>query len=156
MATPRVVRSTSPSSVPDIRHRLRSLSRVDLQLAYRRAGHRRRGRRGRRDLLLQMHVIMGPTGGGFLEVDVVRSRWVVALGLDEARLQIDDVVAQLVVLGLDCLVVFVQEIVVADLLLEFLDMTLFALAEGSLCGLTSQVLVSWVVFVIHTSQKAGK
>jgi hypothetical protein len=54
------------------------------------------------------------------------------LGFDESRLEVDDVVSQLVVLRLDGLVVLVQQGVVADLLLQLLDVSLLALPEGSL------------------------
>ena len=80
--------------------------------------------------------------GRLLQVDVAGRLGEVALGLDEARLQVDDVVAQLVVLRLDGLVVLVQQVVVADLLLELFDVAFFALAERSLRRMNSQVLVS--------------
>ena len=76
------------------------------------------------------------------EVDVRGWLREVALRLDESRLEVDDVVSQLVVLGLDGLVVLVQQVVVADLLLELFDVAFFALAERSLCRMNSQVLVS--------------
>jgi hypothetical protein len=47
-------------------------------------------------------------------------------------LEIDDVVAELVVLGLNGFVVLVQKSIVTDLLLEFLDISFFPLSEGSL------------------------
>ena len=59
-------------------------------------------------------------------------------------MQVDDVVAQLVVFGLDGFVVFMEEVVVADLLFEFLDVAFFALAEGPLV-VSSQMLVSWAL-----------
>ena len=52
-----------------------------------------------------------------LQVDVVGSWWEVTLRLDEAGLQVDDVVSELVILGLDCLVVFRKVCIIADLLL---------------------------------------
>jgi hypothetical protein len=61
-------------------------------------------------------------------------RWLreVSLGFDQARLEVDDVVAELVVLGLYGFVVLVQKSIVTDLLLEFLDISFFPLPEGSL------------------------
>lgn len=38
------------------------------------------------------------------EIDAGGSRWNLALGFEESRLKVDDVVAQLVVLGLKCLI----------------------------------------------------
>lgn len=55
-----------------------------------------------------------------------------ALRFDETRLEVDDVVSQLVVLGLDGLVVFVQQVVVPHLLFELLDVSFFALSERTL------------------------
>jgi hypothetical protein len=66
------------------------------------------------------------------EVDVGRRLRELAVGLDEARLQVDDVFAQRVVLGLDGLVVLLEGVELADLLLELLDVAFFALAEGPL------------------------
>lgn len=76
-------------------------------------------------------MVLGHTGG-VLEVDIAGHRRDFALGLEQAGLQVDDVVAQLVVLGLDGLEVLVQQVVVAYLLLEFFDVAFLALAEGSL------------------------
>ncbi len=56
----------------------------------------------------------------------------VSLRLDQTRLKIDNVVAELVVLGLYGFEVLVQKSVVANLLLELLDVTLFALSKCSL------------------------
>jgi hypothetical protein len=51
------------------------------------------------------------------EVDVVWGVGDGRLGFDQARLQVDYVVSQLIVLGLDDLEVLREELVVADLLL---------------------------------------
>ena len=98
-----------------------------------------------------------------LELDVAGRGRIVALGLDESRLQVDDVVAQLVVFGLDGFVVLVQQVVVPYLLFELFDVPFFALPEGPLY---SQMLVSWILvfvifgfvlgFTIFTSLWAGK
>ena len=69
-----------------------------------------------------------------MEVDVARGLGEFALGLEEAGLKVDDVVAELVVLGLEGFEVFAEQVIVADLLLEFLDVAFFALSEGSLLG----------------------
>lgn len=66
------------------------------------------------------------------EVDIRRGLRVVALGLDEARLQVDDVLAQRVVLGLDGLVVVLEGVQLPHLLLELLDVSFLALAKGTL------------------------
>lgn len=49
-------------------------------------------------------------------------------------MKVDDVITQLVVLRLNGLVVFRQQLVVADLLLKFLDVALLTLAEGALAS----------------------
>lgn len=54
------------------------------------------------------------------------------MGFDEAGLQVDYVVAQLVVFGLDGFVVVVEEVVVAHLLFELLDVAFLALSERTL------------------------
>lgn len=56
-------------------------------------------------------------------------------------MEIDNVVAELVVLGLNLLEVFAQDLIVAYLLLELLDVAFLALAERSLN----------VVLVMHTN-----
>ena len=55
-----------------------------------------------------------------------------ALGLEQARLEVDDVVAQLVVLCLQTLVHLAQVLELLDLVFELLDVFLFALAECAL------------------------
>lgn len=57
-----------------------------------------------------------------------------ALGLKETRLKVDDVVAQLVVLGLEGLVELAQLLELLDLVLELLDILLLTLAESALGG----------------------
>ena len=69
---------------------------------------------------------------GVETIDIGRRLREISLRFDQARLKIDDVVAELVVLGLNGFIVFVQNGVVADLLFEFLDVAFFALAECSL------------------------
>ena len=66
------------------------------------------------------------------EVDV---RWwlrVFALGLDEPRLKMNNVLAQRIVLRLDRLVIVLQSVQFPHLLLELLDVSLLALSKGSL------------------------
>ena len=58
--------------------------------------------------------------------------WVFALRLDEPGLQVDDVLAQRVVLRLDGLVIILQIVQISDLLLELLDISLLALSKGTL------------------------
>ena len=66
------------------------------------------------------------------KVNVTRGLGKIALGFDEAGLEVDDVVTELVIFGLQGFVVFVQQIVVSDLLFEFLDVSFFALSESAL------------------------
>ena len=67
-------------------------------------------------------------------VQVYVRRWLgeFALRLDEAGLEADNVVAELVVLCLDGFIAIIKGIVFADLLFQALDVTLFALSERSL------------------------
>jgi hypothetical protein len=53
-------------------------------------------------------------------------------------LKIDDVVTQLIVLGLYGFKVLAQNLVISDLLLELLDIALLALTESSLRGICQQ------------------
>ena len=71
-------------------------------------------------------------GSWMREVNVTWRLRKIALGFDEARLQVDDIVSELVVLCLQRFVVFAQQGVVSNLLFEFLDMSFFALSEGAL------------------------
>lgn len=57
---------------------------------------------------------------------------VLALGLDEPGLEVDDVLAQRIVLCLDSLVVILQIVQIPDLLLELLDISFLALTKGTL------------------------
>lgn len=66
------------------------------------------------------------------ETDVGWWLRVLALGLEEAGLEVDDVFTQRVVLSLDGLVVLLQRVHLADLLLQLLDISLLALAKGTL------------------------
>lgn len=70
-----------------------------------------------------------------VEVDAGGGRWNLALGLEQSRLQVDDVVAQLVVFGLQGLIQLTQLLELLDLILELLDVLLLALAEGALADL---------------------
>ena len=69
-----------------------------------------------------------------VEVDAGGCGWDFALGLEEARLQVDDVVAQLVVLRLERLIELAQLLKLLDLILELLNVLLLAFAEGALGG----------------------
>jgi hypothetical protein len=69
-----------------------------------------------------------------IEVDAGGGGWDFALSLEKARLQVDDVVAQLVVLRLERFVELAQLFILFDLILELLDVLLLALAEGTLAG----------------------
>lgn len=66
------------------------------------------------------------------KIDLRRWLRILTLRLDEARLEIDDIVAELIIFCLDSLVALLERVVVTDLLLELLDVALFALAEGAL------------------------
>jgi hypothetical protein len=67
-----------------------------------------------------------------VEVDTRWRRWYLALGLEQTRLEIDDVVAQLVVLRLQRLVELEELLELLDLVLELLDVLFFTLTEGAL------------------------
>ncbi len=67
-----------------------------------------------------------------VEVDV---RWwwgIFSLGFDEARLKVDDVFPQRVVLGLNGLVIVLQSMQFSNLLFELLDISFFALSKCTL------------------------
>jgi hypothetical protein len=66
--------------------------------------------------------------------------WYLALGLEQARLQVDDVVAQLVVLGLEGLVQLAQLLELFHLVFQLLYILLFALAKRALAGRVSVLL----------------
>ena len=85
---------------------------------------------GLRGLWLGVHV--GLLGVGSVEVYAGRGRRYLALRLEQSRLQVDDVVAQLVVFRLQRLVQLAQLLKLLDLVLELLDVLLLALAECAL------------------------
>lgn len=67
--------------------------------------------------------------------DCVDERWwlrVLVLGLEKATLQLQDVVAESIVLRLDELEILFEGVKVAHFGLELLDIAFFALAESSL------------------------
>ena len=66
------------------------------------------------------------------EVDVGWWLRVLALRLDQTRLEMDDVFPQRIILRLNCLVVVLQRMQFSDLLLEFLDVSFLSLSECSL------------------------
>lgn len=66
---------------------------------------------------------------------------VLALGLEEAALQLQDVVAQGVVFVLDDFVIVLEGVQFADLLFELFNVAFFALAEGALRDLVSRGIV---------------
>ena len=65
-------------------------------------------------------------------INVGRRLRKVSLGLDEARLEVDDVITELIILSLNGFVILIQQSIIADLLLKLLDVTFFALPESSL------------------------
>jgi hypothetical protein len=67
-----------------------------------------------------------------VQIDAGGGRWDLALSLEQTRLQVDDVVAQLVVLGLERLVQFAKLLELLDLILELFNVLFFALTEGAL------------------------
>ena len=69
-----------------------------------------------------------------MEVDIAWGLREFTLRFEEARLEVDDVVTELVVLCLEGFEVFAQQVIIADLFLEFLNVTFLALSESSLCG----------------------
>ena len=85
-------------------------------------------------LLLLLLLLTDSTARGLVEIDVARGLREFALGFKEAGLEVNNVISQLVVLGLEGFKVFAQQIVIADLLFEFLNVTFFALSERSLFG----------------------
>jgi hypothetical protein len=80
-------------------------------------------------------VEVGGLAMGSVQVNTSGSRWDLALSLEQAGLQVDDVVAQLVVFRLEGLVQLAQLLEFLDLVLELLDVLFFALTEGALAGL---------------------
>lgn len=66
------------------------------------------------------------------EVDVRGGLREFAMGFDEARLEMNDIFAQRIILRLDGLVIILQRMQLSNLLFQFLDVSFFALAEGSL------------------------
>ena len=66
------------------------------------------------------------------DVDVRRWLWILALGLEEAGLEADDVVTQLVVLGLQSFETFSEAIEFPHLRLQGLDVPFFSLSERAL------------------------
>lgn len=56
----------------------------------------------------------------------------VTLRLNQASLKVDDVITELEVLGLDGFEIVVQNVVVANLLLQLFDVTFLALSESPL------------------------
>ena len=83
-------------------------------------------------LLLLRLVETGRFGVRAREVDADGGGRDLALDLDQTRLKVDDVVSELVVLRLQRLVELAQLLKLLDLVLELLDVLLFALAEGTL------------------------
>lgn len=67
------------------------------------------------------------------EIYIWRRLRIVALGFDKSGLEMDDVFAKGVVLGLDGLEVILEGVEVADLFFEFLDIAFLSLTERSLC-----------------------
>ena len=139
---PWVVRPRPLLLWPDVPQILNGLG--DLELGH---GGRAHGGGGRGDVvvvgqrrrwlllyLLLVLLVVGSADGRVVEVDVAWWLGEFALGLEEAGLEVDDVVAELVVLGLKGFEVFAEQVVVADLLLEFLNVAFFALSESSLLG----------------------
>lgn len=106
-------------------------------VARRRCLHLAHGRHGS-DVLLggaaRLAGLLGIAAAGVrvCEVDVGGRLGVVALGLDQARLEVDNVFAEGVVLSLDGLEVVFEGVEFADLLLELLDVSFFPLAKGTL------------------------
>ena len=72
------------------------------------------------------------TGMRVVEIDICWGWWVFSLGLYEARLKMDDVLPQRVVLRLDGLVIVFQSMQFPNLLLELLDISFFALSKCTL------------------------
>ena len=72
------------------------------------------------------------SGSGLAQIDVGRQLGNFALGFEETRLQIDDVLAKLVVLANKGLDLVLEGVNVLDLFLELADVGLLALAEGTL------------------------
>ena len=58
--------------------------------------------------------------------------WKFALRFDEARLEVDDIIAQLVVFCLNGFVALTEEVIVLNLLFQFLDVSLFPLSKRTL------------------------
>lgn len=65
-------------------------------------------------------------------VNVRRGLRVFALGLKEARLQVNDVVTQLIILCLHLFETFIEDVELSNLILQRLDMSFLALSESPL------------------------
>lgn len=84
-------------------------------------------------------------------------RWLrkISLRLDEARLKVDDVVTELIVLGLNGFVVVVEDSVVANLLFKLFDVTFFPLSKCSLLMKTNVSDVERCDWGLHVAPKTG-
>ena len=71
-------------------------------------------------------------GTGLGQVDVTGKLRDFVLGIDQSRLEVDDVFAQLVIFGLDRLEVLGEHLVVLDLFFELANVAFFALSECAL------------------------
>jgi hypothetical protein len=73
------------------------------------------------------------SGLAWLKSIHIAGRWRdLPLRFQQSRLQIDDVVTKLIVLCLNSLEIFTQDLVIPDLFFELLYVALFSLPEGSL------------------------
>ena len=69
---------------------------------------------------------------GMAKVDVGWRLRIVALRLDEARLEMDDVLPQRIILRLDRFKIVLQIVQLSDLLLKLLDISFLSLSERTL------------------------
>lgn len=74
----------------------------------------------------------GRGSGGIVQVNIGGRLGIFPLGLEKARLETNNVVAQLVILLLDGFVAIIQGVVLADLRFQAFDVALFSLSERSL------------------------
>lgn len=83
-------------------------------------------------MTLHMFHMFMLTGYRMVQVDIWWGLRIFALRFDEARLKVDDILAQRIVLRLNRLVIVLQRVKISNLLLELLNISFFTLSEGSL------------------------
>lgn len=75
------------------------------------------------------------------DADCRRWLWIIALGFEESPLELEDIVAEGIVLVLDDFVVVFEGVEFADLIFELFYVGLFAMTEGALGEMVSRAIV---------------